>query len=138
MKDVVENNILSLWHKMQDTERGGFYGQMRGAGTLVKDDSKGRIINDKKIWAFSAAYRVLQRPEYLEAATRAKDYLLSHFIDKEYGGIFWELDADGSPIDTKKQFYAIGFAIYGLSEYARATHDKEALDKSIELFHCIE
>ena len=138
MKDVVENNILSFWLKMQDTERGGFYGQMRGDGTLVKEASKGGILNARILWAFSAAYRVLQRPEYLEAATRAKDYLLSHFIDKEYGGIFWELDADGNPIDTKKQFYAIGFAIYGLSEYARATHDKEALDKSIELFHCIE
>ena len=71
MKDVVENNILSFWLKMQDTERGGFYGQMRGDGTLVKDASKGGILNARILWAFSAAYRVLQRPEYLEAATRA-------------------------------------------------------------------
>ena len=45
MKDVVENNILSFWLKMQDTERGGFYGQMRGDGTLVKEASKGGILN---------------------------------------------------------------------------------------------
>lgn len=139
MKGVVENNILSFWlNNMQDTEHGGFYGQMRGDGMLVKDASKGGILNARILWAFSAAYRVLGKPEYLEAATRAKNYILNYFIDKQYGGTFWELDAEGNPIDTKKQFYAIGFTIYGLSEYARATHDIEALDKAIELFHCIE
>lgn len=139
MRDVVENNILAFWlNNMQDVERGGFYGQMRGDGTLVKDASKGCILNARILWAFSAAYRVLGKPEYLEAATRAKDYILQHFIDKENGGAYWELDCEGNPIDTKKQFYAIGFVIYGLSEYARATDDKEALEWAIKLFDVIE
>lgn len=139
MRDVVENNILAFWlNNMQDVERGGFYGQMRGDGTLVKDASKGCILNARILWAFSAAYRVLGKPEYLKAATRAKDYILQHFIDKENGGAYWELDCEGNPIDTKKQFYAIGFVIYGLSEYARATGDKEALEWAIKLFDVIE
>lgn len=139
MRDVVENNILAFWlNNMQDVERGGFYGQMRGDGTLVKDASKGCILNARILWAFSAAYRVLGKPEYLKAATRAKDYILQHFIDKENGGAYWELDCEGNPIDTKKQFYAIGFVIYGLSEYARATDDKEALEWAIKLFDVIE
>ncbi len=75
---------------------------------------------------------------YLDAATRAKDYLIEHFIDREYGGVYWSLDSQGQPLDTKKQFYAIGFAIYGLSEYARATGDREALDYAIQLYECIE
>ena len=82
--------------------------------------------------------KFLKRPEYLAAATRAKDYILEHFYDKEFGGIYWSLDYLGRPKDTKKQFYAIGFAIYGLSEYARATADREALDYAIRLFECIE
>jgi len=44
----------------------------------------------------------------------------------------------GRPLDTKKQIYAIGFAIYGLSEYHRATGDSEALEYAIRLFHDIE
>lgn len=139
MQDVVESNILAFWiNNMQDFEHGGFYGQMRGDGTLVKTASKGGILNARILWAFSAAYRVLGKKEYLEVATRAKDYIINHFFDKEYGGTYWELDYEGNPLDTKKQFYAIGFMIYGLSEYARATHDLEALNKSIELFRCIE
>ena len=76
--------------------------------------------------------------EYLEAATRAKEYVINHFIDKEYGGVYWSVDCKGQPLDTKKQFYAIGFAIYGLSEYARATGDGEALDYALQLYDCIE
>ena len=74
MREVLENNILSFWiNKMQDTENGGFYGQMKGDGTLVKDAPKGGILNARILWSFSAAYRVLGKPEYLMAATRAKD-----------------------------------------------------------------
>jgi mannobiose 2-epimerase len=81
---------------------------------------------------------VLKNPEYLEAATRAKDYIIEHFVDPEYGGVFWSVDYLGRPLDTKKQFYAIGFAVYGLSEYARATGDREALDYALQLYECIE
>ena len=139
MQDVLENNILRFWlDKMQDDENGGFYGQMTGRGQLIKEADKGAILNARILWSFSAAYRVLGNKEYLEAATRAKEYFISHFIDHEYGGVFWSLDYKGQPKDTKKQFYAIGFAIYGLSEYAHATGDHEALDYAIQLYENIE
>ena len=137
--DVLENNILRFWlDKMQDKENGGFYGQMTGEGELVKMADKGGILNARILWSFSAAYRVLRKPEYLEAATRAKEYIIEHFIDEEFGGTYWSLDYKGNPKDTKKQFYAIGFMIYGLSEYARATGDHEALEYAIQLYECIE
>ena len=139
MQDVLQNNILRFWlDKMQDDENGGFYGQMTGRGQLIKEADKGAILNARILWSFSAAYRVLGKKEYMEAATRAKEYFISHFIDHEYGGVFWSLDYQGQPKDTKKQFYAIGFAIYGLSEYARATGDHEALDYAIRLYENIE
>ena len=139
VRDVLEHNILNFWlDKMVDDENGGFYGQMPGEGEIVKTADKGGILNARILWSFSAAYRVLHKQEYLEAATRAKDYIIDHFIDKEYGGTYWSLDYKGQPKDTKKQFYAIGFTIYGLSEYARATGDREALDYAMELYECIE
>ena len=139
VRDVLENNILNFWlDKMVDEENGGFYGQMTGEGEIVKTADKGGILNARILWSFSAAYRVLHKQEYLEAANRAKDYIIDHFIDKEYGGTYWSLDYKGQPKDTKKQFYAIGFTIYGLSEYARATGDREALDYAMELYECIE
>ena len=139
VQDVLQTNILPFWlDKMIDRENRGFYGRIDGHGVLHPDAEKGAILNARILWTFSAAYRVLKRPEYLAAATRAKDYILEHFYDKEFGGIYWSLDSLGRPKDTKTQFYAIGFAIYGLSEYARATADREALDYAIRLFECIE
>ena len=139
MQDVLQNNILRFWlDKMQDQEHGGFYGRIDGTGILHPEAEKGAILNARILWSFSAAYRVLGNQEYLEAATRAKDYIIEHFIDPEYGGVYWSVDYQGNPFDTKKQFYAIGFAIYGLTEYARATDDREALDYALQLFDCIE
>ncbi len=147
MLDVLENNILRFWMtKMVDQENGGFYGRIDGHDNLIPDAEKGAILNARILWSFSAAYRVLSNrspltphlSEYLDIATRAKDYFIDHFIDHEYGGVFWSLDAKGNPLNTRKQFYAIGFAIYGLSEYARATGDQEALDYALQLFECIE
>ena len=139
MQDVLENNILPFWlEKMQDNEHGGFYGRIDGNNQLHPEAEKGAILNARILWSFSAAYRVLQKEEYLEAATRAKDYLIEHFIDPEYGGVYWSVDYKGEPLDTKKQFYAIAFAIYGLSEYARATGDREALEYALDLYDCIE
>ena len=139
MQDVLTGNILPFWiDKMVDHENGGFYGRIDGHGNLHADAEKGGILNARILWTLSAAYRVLGKSEYLEMATRAKDYIIAHFIDREYGGTYWSLDYKGNPKDTKKQFYAIGFMIYGLSEYVRATGDKEALDYAIQLFECIE
>lgn len=144
VEDILRNNILKFWiDKMQDPD-GGFYGQMDGEGNIIPDAPKGAILNARILWSFSSAYRYYKghnkefAKECLLAATRAKDYLIEHFIDNKYGGVYWSLDADGKRLDTKKQFYALGFAIYGLSEYVRATGDDSALPHAINLYRCIE
>lgn len=139
MKDVLEHNILSYWiDHVVDKENGGFYGRIDGDDQIHAQAEKGAVMNARILWAFSAAYRVLRNPAYLEAATRAMDYFLAHFVDKENGGVYWSVDYQGNPLDTKKQTYAIGFAIYGFSEYARATGDAEALEMAKRLYHDIE
>ena len=131
-------NILPYWINEMTDPRGGFYGRRDGNGLLDADAPKGLILNARILWTFSSAYRVTHNPACLSSAARAKDYLLEHFIDTEYGGAFWSLNSDGSPLDTKKQFYAIAFAIYALSEFHRATGDKDALTNAIDLYRSIE
>ena len=137
--ECLTQNILPFWlDNMLDSKRGGWYGQMTGKGRLEKEAPRGAILYARLLWTFSAAYRVLKHTEYLNAATMTKDYILAHFMDKEYGGTYWSVTADGQPLDTKKQFYAQGFMLYGFSEYARATGSEEALQTSVELFNIIE
>ena len=139
MHEVLTTNILPYWmNRMQDHQHGGFYGRITGEDELMAEADKGAILHARILWTYAAAYRLMQRQEYLDMATRAKRYLIDAFYDVEFGGIYWSLTFEGKPLDTKKQIYALGFAIYGLSEYYRATGDEEALDYAVRLFHTIE
>ncbi|MCC8072313.1 MAG: AGE family epimerase/isomerase [Bacteroidales bacterium] len=118
--------------------RGGFYGHRDAHDVLDPDAPKGAILNARILWSFAAAARATGREDYRAMARRALDYCLDHFIDRENGGVYWSLTADGAPLDTKKQFYAIAFMIYGLSEYYRMDPDPRVLDEAIALFRVIE
>lgn len=130
--------ILPYWADNMTDPRGGFYGRRDGEDRLDTDAPKGAILNARILWTFSAAARALGRDDYAALAGRAYGYITEHFIDREYGGAYWSLNADGTPLDTKKQFYAIAFIIYGLAEYYLLTSDPEALATAIELFDVIE
>lgn len=139
MEQTLRTNILGFWQsRMVDNSHDGFYGRIDGHGELHADADKGCVLNARILWAFAAAFRVLKDEAYLDMAMRAKRYLIDHFIDKEQGGAYWSLDSEGNPKDKKKQTYAIGFCIYGLSELARATGDEEALKMAVSLYHDIE
>lgn len=132
-------NILPFWMgKMRDDLNGGFAARISGKGEKDGNACKGAILNARILWTFSAAYRILGKPEYLAEATRAKREIIDRFYDKKFGGVYWSLTSEGQPCDKKKQIYALGFAIYGLSEYCRATGDAEALEYAVRLFRDIE
>ena len=139
-------NILRFWTEQMLDPQGGFYGQMRGDGTLVPQAPRGAILNARILWTFSASYRVTGQAQYLATATHALRYILQHFVDREQGGTYWEVDAQGRPTNMRKQFYAQAFMLYGLTEYVRATVDHpqcealrtEALALAWQLFDLIE
>ncbi len=137
-QQTLDSNILEFWIEKMRDPNGGFYGEMRADGTIDTAAERGSILCARILWSFSAAYRTGGKSEHLEAAKWAKEYLLEKFYDREFGGIYWSLSANGTPLNTKKQFYAIGFAIYGLSEYSRATGDSESLEYAKELYRTIE
>ncbi len=83
-KEVIDDltgNILPYWIDRMHDRRGGFYGRRDGSDRLDDDAPKGAILNGRLLWTFSAAYRTTGRKEYLQAADRVLDYIMSHFID---------------------------------------------------------
>lgn len=139
VKSELQHNILTYWKdNITDTFTRGFYGRISGDETLHTDAIRGAIMNARILWTFANAYRLFRNSEDLKTATIAKNEIIDRFYDNEYGGIYWSLTHDGIPCDTKKQIYAIAFAIYGLAEFYRATGDEQSLDYAIKLFHCIE
>ena len=131
-------NILQYWmgHTV-DNVHSGFVGKIGHDEMIHSQAPKGSVLNSRILWSFSAAYNLTQQQEYLSFAERAFRYLIGHFLDKEYGGVYWTVDYKGWPLDTKKQIYALSFAIYGLSEYFLATGDENAKAVSIQLYQDI-
>jgi mannobiose 2-epimerase len=137
----VENelhNILDFWQtKTIDEVNGGFFGKLDNDNKIFEEAPKGSVLNSRILWTFSAAYNLTQNENYLATAERAFEYLRDHFIDKEFGGVFWTVDCKGNPLDTKKQIYALAFAVYGLSEFYISSKNEEAKNLAIDLYNAI-
>lgn len=138
VKKELTTDILPYWIKRMNNPEGGFYGRISGEEQLDTDAPVGNILVARILWTFAAAYRIFGNKEYLEMAEKAKKEIIHRFFDKEYGGTYWSLNPDGTPLDTKKQIYSISFTIYGLAELNRATGDGKALEYAIKLFNSIE
>lgn len=136
-KELTEN-ILPYWITRMCSGNGGFYGRIDGSDKPDTTAPLGNIMVARMLWTFASAYRILGDDKYLEIALKAKKTLIERFYDPEFGGTYWSLYPDGTPLDTKKQIYAIAFTIYGLAELNRATDDAEALEYAIKLFDSIE
>lgn len=133
------SNILGYWDEYcVDKQAGGFFGQVNNKNEVNKDAPKGLVLHARILWTYSAAYRLKTQPRYLELATHAYDFLETAFIDKDNGGMFWSVESTGQPLETKKQAYALAFALYGYSEYYAATGKEEARTTAIKLFTCLE
>lgn len=137
-RQILESDILAYWLKLRDHERGGFYGRVDGDEQCHPDAPRGAVLYARILWAFSAAYRVLGKKEYLDAAQEAKRYIETCFIDPDYGGVYWSVTAEGKPLDTHKQFYAQAFMLYAFSEYIRATGNMTAMATADSFFRLIE
>ena len=139
LETELKENILSWWMKYSpDLEFGGFHGHINHQNEVVKGAGKGAVLNARILWTFSAVHRAYPDPEYLTTADRAYRYIVDHFLDPEFGGIYWELDEKGNVKSSRKQIYALAFTIYALVEYHMATGNKDALGSAISLFHDIE
>ncbi len=135
------DNLLPFWmqHSVDHSDPNqGFYGAIAYDGEGIDDADKYNVLFTRYLWTFSAAWRVLENKEALELAHRAFNYLNDFFWDKENGGVYWTLNADGTVSDSTKMTYGQSFAIYSLSEYHRITGNSESLEKAIELFHLLE
>ena len=129
------DSILKYWSKHTiDNQNGGFIGQIDFNDHIIANTEKGAVLNARILWSFSASYQVTKNEQHKKLATRAFEFLSKYFYDSEFGGLFWSINVDKTPKDTKNQIYALAFAIYGLSEYYAISKDEKALEIAINLY----
>lgn len=146
-------DIIPFWRKLKDETYGGYYGWLSYDLELDKKAEKGCILNSRITWFFSNAYTLYKKnfitEEECQAAgfsgedllTEAKhgyEFFKKYCLDREYGGIYWSLNYDGTPLDTTKHTYNQAFCIYALSSYYEASKDEEALLLARQLYHLVE
>ncbi len=137
MRSELESDILPFWLPYVDREGGGFYGLVRNDGSFDASAPKGLVMHSRFLWAYSAAYMRYAKPEYLEAAKAAYEYLRGAQRDGESGGFWWVVEGGRPRIDAKL-VYGQAFAVYALSEYYLATGEGPALALALETYALLE
>jgi len=139
LKEELTGNILQFWMANSiDKVNGGFYGALTNDLEIHNEVPRSAILCARILWTYATAYRKLGDKEYLEMARWAYEYLTGVFLDLEYGGLYWSVDVTGKPVFDRKHHYAQAFAIYGLSEYYRATREPQSLALAQTLFRLLE
>ncbi len=130
--------LIPFWKNLRDDENGGYYGWLGYDLELDKKAEKGCILNSRILWFFSNAYTLLKDESLLEEAKHGYAFLKNYCFDKEFGGIYWSLNYDGTVCDSTKHTYNQAFCVYSLASYYEASKDEEALALAKELFCLIE
>jgi len=132
-------NILPFWiTHVVDPAGDGFHGALSNDLRVDRQSPRSAVLCARILWTYAAAQRRYPRPEYAQMARRAFTYLERRFWDTRYGGVYWQLDPRGLPLEARKHTYAQAFAIYGLSEYFQASGDPLSLHMALEVFELID
>ena len=108
-------------------------------GILTCISDEGRVLSEDKymwsqlraIWTFSALYNKIEpRGEWLDVARHIFDFARRHGRDEQGQWVFC-VDQNGRVLQGATSIYADGFALYGLTELARATDDQEVIDLAL-------
>lgn len=129
------DSILKYWSEHTvDEQNGGFAGQINFNDQRIENAEKGSVLNARILWTFSASYQTTKNENHKKLAERAFEFLSAYFYDTKFGGLFWSINEDKTPKDTKNQIYALAFAIYGLSEYYAISKNEKALEIAKNLY----
>lgn len=121
----LQHNIHPYWPKYaMDLENGGFWGSLSYDNIPVPDAVKGVVMHGRFAWFYSMCYRKYRNSVSMQMATHAVRFIEDALLDREYGGVYWQAKADGSPFDQRKHFYGIAFALYGLSGFACISEER--------------
>jgi mannobiose 2-epimerase len=141
MREDLTERTLPYWHDTTvDKANGGYVlaDDVQGPRTASE---KQLVTQSRLIWTFSRVHLKGfggEKRNYLKAAEHGYRFLLDHFLDKKNGGYFWTTDLSGKVLNDRKILYGESFVIYALVEYYRASNDKEALRRAMDLYQDVQ
>ena len=141
LERILRDNIMPFWSpKALVREEGGYRLHHDAHGARLGATDKGLIDQARTLWFYAYLYNAGYGTEaHLRAAEHGFYFLRDALKDDVFGGYFWAVNALGS-VATRphKHLYGQSFALYALSEYARASGEGEAVGLAEELFYLLE
>jgi mannobiose 2-epimerase len=136
-KEQALTDIIPFWTKYaQDKKSGAFFTNLDSLWVPFGSQDKYPSMISRHLFSYSVAYLLSGDEDDLKIADSIAKWLLDNAWDKEYGGWFDALDAEGKSVQTTKTTFVQVYAITGLTLYYFVTHDTTVLryiEKSNEL-----
>ena len=91
------------------------------------------------LWCFSRAWVVLRKPEFARLAGQTFATLNLAFVDHHYGGVFYAVDEQWQPTDTRKHMPSQAMTLLALAAFASTglPGAANALEQAKDLFALI-
>ena len=126
--------VVPFWQEHSiDRQNGGFLSCVSDEGRVLSED-KYMWSQLRAIYTFSKLYnRIARKQEWLDVAWHIYDFVRRYGRD-ERGRWVYAVDKRGQVLQGASSIYADGFAIYGLTELASATGDREVLELAMETY----
>ena len=135
--ELLERTVPFWMNHAIDRAHGGILSCISDQGQVLSTD-KYMWSQLRAIWTFSALYnRIDARTEWLDVARNIFAFASAHGRD-EAGRWVFAVDQNGAMLQGATSIYADGFAIYGLTEYARASGNQSAIDLALETYRNVQ
>ena len=131
------DDVLPFWTRHAIDANGGINTCIGDDGTVASRD-RWNWSQWRAVWVFSKLYNAIEpRPEWLAIAQGIHDFVVAHgpLPDGHWPLL---LSGEGQLQRGYESIYVDGFALYGLAELWRATHDEAVLGRAMATFRAVE
>lgn len=124
-------DVAPFWLKHGlDRVHGGFLTALDRDGSLL-DTDKSVWFQGRAGWMFATLYNTVEaRPEWLEAARSAVDFLAAHGFDRS-GKLYFTLTREGAPLRMRRYVYSECFAAVAAAALFKATGEAQYRDLAL-------
>lgn len=138
----IRAEMLDKWYPLAiDSTYGGFLSSFTFDFKPTDDQRKMIVTQARHTWTNAkAALRYPDTDHFKKGATHGYKFLRDVMWDSKYGGFYWLVERDGTPVknDSLKTAYGNAFGIYALTAYYEFSKDPEALQLAKDAFMWLE
>lgn len=132
--DQLLDDIIPWWMEHAvDWDNGGICTFIEDDGTIVSDE-KYMWSQLRALYTWSLLYNeIAAHDEWLDVARNIYEFVAKYGRNEDGDWNYW-LTADGEVVEGPTSIYSDGFAIMGMTEFARTTGEQEPIDIALETY----